>query len=425
MAPAGQVQNLDLRSVLSETDRGTVSRGSRMLRDALVIAEISLALLLLVGAGLFLRSLSQLADVQLGFAEDHLLVADLPMGKQYAEGAAQPMNFYENTIHELTRLPGVDAVGAASFLPVSGTGSMLHFNIEGRPPHNASEYILANYRAVSGGYRDALRLPLMSGRWITDADREGAPAVVVINQAMARAFFPGQDPLGKRMQVGAIPDASVPWMTIAGVVGDVKQSLVADSASEMYVPYRQANVVLPVRTMSVVVRTAYDPHQVAAALTDAVHRVDANQPVVRIRTMEENVAQNFAAPRFRSLLLSIFAGIALVIACVGIYGVMAYSTLQRTTEMAIRMALGCSTSSIFLLVIKDGLRKIAYGILIGLTLGLVLARSVKSLLFGVSTTDSVTLAVSISLIAATGMLACLIPAVRAARVPIVETIREN
>jgi putative ABC transport system permease protein len=425
IAPAGQVQNLDLRSILSETDRGTVSRGSRMLRDALVITETSLALLLLVGAGLFLRSLSQLADVQLGFAEDHLLVADLPTGKQYAEGAAQPMNFYENTISELTRLPGVSAAGAASFLPVSGNGSMLHFNIEGRPPHNASEYILANYRAVSGGYKDALRLPLMEGRWITDADREGSPAVVVINQTMARTFFPGLDPIGKRMQVGAIPDASVPWMIVVGMVGDVKQSLVADSSSEMYVPYRQANVVLPVRTMSVVVRTAYDPHQMAAALTEAVHRVDANQPVVKIRTMEENVAQNFAAPRFRSLLLSIFAGIALVIACVGIYGVMAYSTLQRTTEMAIRMALGCSTSNIFLLVIKDGLRKIAYGVAIGLALGLVLARSVKSLLFGVSTTDGVTLAISISLIAATGMLACLIPAVRAARVPIVETIREN
>jgi putative ABC transport system permease protein len=153
--------------------------------------------------------------------------------------------------------------------------------------------------------------------------------------------------------------------------------------------------------------------------------VNPNQPVVRMRTMDENVAQNFAQPKFRSLLLSIFAGIALVIAAVGIYGVMAYSTAQRSTEMAIRMALGCSTQRIFLLVVKDGMRKIAFGIAIGLGLGFVLARSVRSLLFGVSTADSVTLGISIIVIAAAGLLACLVPAARAARIPIVETIREN
>ena len=423
MVPAGQAKSADLRAVLSETDRGTVSRGSKAIRDALVIAEISLALLLMMGAGLFLRSLSRLADVNLGFEEDHLLLADLPIPAATADAAAA--NFYENTIHQLETLPGVSAVGAVSYLPVSGDGSMLHFNIHGRPPHNSSEYILANYRAVSGGYREAIRMPLVEGRWITDGDREKTQPVVVINQAMAKTFFPNEDALGKRMQVGAIPDDTVPWMTIVGVVGNVKQSLVSDSSSEMYVPYRQANVVLPVRTMSVVVRTGYDPHVIAGALTQAVHRVNPNQPVVRVRTMEENVAQNFAQPKFRSLLLSIFAGIALLIAAVGIYGVMAYATLQRSTEMAIRMALGCTERGIFLIVVKDALRKIAYGIAIGLVLGLVLARSVKSLLFGVSSADSVTLAVSIVVIVATGLIACMVPAVRAARVPIVETIREN
>ncbi len=425
LAPAGQVQTPDLRTALCETDRGTVSRGAKALRDALVVTEIALALLLLMGAGLFLRTLSRLSDVSLGFSSDHLLVADLPVSSQSPGGPLQPVNFYENTIRQLGSLPGVTAVGAASFLPVSGDGSMLHFNIHGRPPHGASEYILANYRVVSSGYREALRMPIMEGRWITDADREGSQAVVVINQAMAHTFFPNEDAIGKRMQVGAIPDDSVPWMTIVGVVGDMKQSLVADSSSEMYVPFRQADLVLPVRTMSVVVRTSYDPHVVAGALTQAVHRVNPNQPVVRVRTMDENVAQNFAQPKFRSLLLSIFAGIALVIAAVGIYGVMAYSTAQRSTEMAIRMALGCSTQRIFLLVVKDGMRKIVFGIAIGLGLGFVLARSVKSLLFGVSTADSVTLGISIVVITAAGLLACLVPAARAARIPIVETIREN
>jgi putative ABC transport system permease protein len=425
LAPAGLVQTPDLRMVLSETDRGTVSRGARALRDALVVAEISLALLLLMGAGLFLRTLSRLSDVNLGFSSDHLLIADLPVSSQSPADPDHAVNFYQNVIRQVGSLPGVTAVGASSFLPVSGDGSMLHFNIHGRPPHGAAEYILANYRVVSAGYRDALRMPIVEGRWISDADREGAQPVVVINQAMARVFFPNQDPIGKRMQVGAIPDDSVPWMTIVGVAGDMKQSLVSDSSSEMYVPFRQANVVLPVRSMSVVVRTAYDPHAMAGALTQAVHRVNANQPVVRVRTMDENVAQNFAAPKFRSLLLSIFAGIALVIAAVGIYGVMAYSTVQRSTEMAIRMALGCSTQRIFLIVVKDGMRKIAYGIAIGLVLGLLLARSVKSLLFGVSTADSLTLGLSIVVIAAAGLLACIVPAARAARTSIVETIREN
>src|SRR6185437_12688578 len=165
------------------------------------------------------------------------------------------------------------------------------------------------------------------------------------------------------------------------------------------------------------------PSAMAGTLTQAVHRVNPNQPVVRVRTMEENVAQNFAQPKFRSLLLSIFAAIALLIAAVGVYGVMAYTTLQRSTEMAIRMALGCSTRGIFLIVLKDGMRKIGAGIAIGLVLGLVLARSVKSLLFGVSSADSVTLAVAVMVIIATGLMACMVPAVRAAHVPIVETIR--
>ena len=425
IVPAGQAHTPDLRAALSETERGAVSRRARALQDALVVSEISLALLLLLGAGLFLRSLSRLADVNLGFSDDHLLIADLPFTSQGVAAPAASVNFYENTIHEVGSLPGVSAVGAVSFLPVSGDGSMLHFNIHGRPPHNSSEYILANYRAASAGYREALHLPMVEGRWISDTDRENTQAIVVINQAMARTFFPNEDAIGKRMQVGAIPDDSVPWMTIVGVVGNVKQSLVADSSSEMYVPFRQANVVLPLRSMSVVVRTAYDPSAMAGTLTQAVHRVNPNQPVVRVRTMEENVAQNFAQPKFRSLLLSIFAAIALLIAAVGVYGVMAYTTLQRSTEMAIRMALGCSTRGIFLIVLKDGMRKIGAGIAIGLVLGLVLARSVKSLLFGVSSADSVTLAVAVMVILATGLMACMVPAVRAAHVPIVETIREN
>jgi putative ABC transport system permease protein len=278
---------------------------------------------------------------------------------------------------------------------------------------------------VSAGYLDVLHIPLMEGRWISDADREKTQPVVVINEAMARTFFPNQDPVGKRMQVGAIPDDSVPWMTIVGVVGDVKQSLVSDTSTEMYVPYRQANLVLPVRNLSVVLRTSYDPHAVANALREAVDKINPNQPIVRVRTMEENVAQNFSQPQFRSMLLSIFAVVALLIAAVGIYGVIAYSTLQRSSEMAIRMALGCSTRRVFMLVVSDGMRMIGAGVVVGVILGLVAGRSIKSLLFGVSTADAVTLTVSIAVVICAGLLASAVPAARASRVPIAETIREN
>jgi len=425
LAPAGHVRAVDIRTALNDTERGAVSRGTRSLRSSLVVAEVAVALLLLMGAGLFLRTLSRLADVKLGFSEDHILIANLPVSGQVPGNPAYAINFYENTMRELRSLPGVTAVGASSYLPVSGSGSILHFNIHGRPPHNSSEWVLANYRTVSAGYRDVLHIPLIEGRWISDDDREKTQPVVVINQAMARTFFPNEDPIGQRMQVGATPDDSVPWMTIVGVIGDLKQSLVSDTSTEMYVPYRQADQVLPVRNMSVVLRTSYDPNAVANALRQAVHRVNPNQPIVNVRTMQENVAQNFAQPQFRSMLLTIFALVALLIAAVGIYGVMAYTTAQRSSEMAIRMALGCSTRGIFRMVIRDSMRMIGLGVGIGIVLGLLAAQSVKSLLFGVSTADALTLVVSVAVVVCAGLLASAVPAARAARVPIAETIREN
>ncbi len=264
VAPAGHVRLTDLRAILNETERAGAGKHAKALRGILVISEISLALLLLTGAGLFVRSLNRLSSVSLGFSADHILVADLPVPPAGAApaDAHRNMDFYESTLRELHSLPGVRTAAAASFLPVSGQGSVIHFNIQGRPPRNASEYIMANYRTISSGYFEALHIPLLYGRWIEDADRENAPAVVVINQAMARTYFGNDSPLGKKMQLGAIPDNTVPWMTIVGVVGNIKQSLVADMPTEMYVPYRQANEVLPVRAMSIVMRTEVDPRAV-------------------------------------------------------------------------------------------------------------------------------------------------------------------
>jgi putative ABC transport system permease protein len=427
VAPAAHVRLTDLRSILNETERAGVGKHAKALRSVLVISEISLALLLLMGAGLFVRSLSRLSSVSLGFSDDHVLVADLPVPPAGAApaDAHRNMDFYESTLRELRALPGVRTAAAASFLPVSGQGSVIHFNIQGRPPRNASEYIMANYRTVSSAYFQALRIPLLAGRWIEDSDREGAQPVVVINQAMAKTYFGNESPLGKKMQIGATPENDVPWMMVVGVVGNIKQSLVSDMPTEMYVPYRQANEVLPVRAMSVVVRTEVDPRALVSDLGAAVHRVNANQPVVRIRTMEENVAQNFDQPRFRTLLLVVFAGIALLIAAIGVYGVMAFATVQRAGEMAIRMALGCSVERVFLLIVKDGLRLTLIGAGIGTLLGIALGRWLTSLLFGVSATDAATLAAAILVVVAAGLTASLIPARRASRIEIAAMMREN
>ena len=227
------------------------------------------------------------------------------------------------------------------------------------------------------------------------------------------------------MQIGALPDDTTPWMMVIGVVSNVKQSLVTDMATEMYVPYRQANEILPVRTMSVVMRTEVDPRLLIPDLRDTVRRINPNQPIVSIRTMEDNVAQNFSQPQFRALLLLIFAALALLIAAVGIYGVMAYSTAQRSGEMAIRMALGCSVNRIFTLVLTDGLRLTLIGVTIGAALSIVLGHWLKPLLFGVASSDAVTLLGATAMVVTAGMAATLLPARRASRVQILSMMREN
>ncbi len=430
IVPAVHLRVLDLRSVLNESERGAVGRHAKKLRSVLVISEVSLALLLMIGAGLFVRSLGRLGAVSLGFSEDHILVADLPMPPlaiptSGQTGSTRNVDFYDNALRELHSLPGVNAVAAASFLPASGQGSIIHFNVFGHPPRNASEYIAANYRAITAEYLQTLRIPLLEGRWITDADRENSPSVVVINRAMAKAYFGEQSPLGRKMQIGATPEAEVPWMTVVGVVGNVRQSLVADTPTEMYLPFRQANALLPINIMSLLIRTEVDPHALVPSLRATVQRINPNQPVVKIRTMEENVSQNYAQPRFRSVLLVIFATIAVVIAAVGVYGVMAYATLQRSGEIAIRMALGCGRERIFRLILADGMRLTMAGVVIGTAGGLLVSRYLKTLLFGVSATDAVTLCVAIGVVLFAGLAASLLPARRASRVEITTLMREN
>jgi putative ABC transport system permease protein len=425
LAPATHAAGRDLRSILNETDRGTVSKGAKGLRQALVISEVALAMLLLIGAGLFLRSFSRLASVSPGFSTEHILIADVPVSPATFAKNVDRMNFFDTTLERLRSLPGVHAAGAASFLPVSGGGSIIHFNIQGRPPQNPSEYVMANYRTVSADYLQVLRIPLIVGRWIEDSDRENRTPVVVINQAMAKAFFPNESPIGKHLQIGTVPDATVPWMEVVGMVGNVRQTLASDPATEMYLPFRQADQVLPVYGMSMLLRTEGDPKIVSNDVRSAIHQVNPNQPVVKIRTMEENVADNIAQPRFRTLLLVIFASVALIIAAVGLYGVMAYATTQRSREIGIRMALGSSSEQILKLILADGMRLTAGGVVIGVVIALGLASYLKSLLFSTSSTDTITLLSSTVVVGAVGLASSLLPAVRASKVQISQILREE
>ena len=416
LAPALHMASLDLRSALNQSDRGAAGVGIMRARGILVICEVALAMLLLVCAGLLIRSFDRLARVAPGFSTDHLLIADIPVSPVAHANATERMGFFDRIIERATALPGVRSAAAASFLPVSGNGAVIHFNIEGRPPKTPHEYIMANYRAVSPAYLNVLGMPLLNGRWISAADNENAPAVVVINSTMAKTYFPNESALGKHLQLGATPDKNEPWMEVVGVVGDVKQSLATEAPTEMYVPFRQGNKVLPVFGLSLVLRTSNDPRSLTGSLATAIHEIDGNQPLVRVRTMEENVAASVAQPRFRTVLLAILAGLALLIASVGIYGVMSFAVTQRTREIGTRMALGSTPGQVFKLVIQDGLRLTAIGVVLGLVASVIVTRYLASLLFQIGTIDPLAISIVTVLLVCVALVACYIPARRATRV---------
>jgi putative ABC transport system permease protein len=423
LAPARHAWSLELRETLSDTDRGGSAPSVMRTRSVLVVSEIALAMLLLVGAGLLFKSFERLSSVSPGFATDHLLVADIVRSPVAYRDPNVRLAFLDRLFEQIAALPGVRSVGGVSFLPVTGTGSALHFNIQGRPPRSPSEYTIAGYRVASAGYLKSLNIPLLTGRWIVDSDRDGAPTVVVVNSTFAKTYFPDRSPIGQHIQLGATPESDVPWMEIVGIVADVKQSLASESSTEMYVPYRQADKVLPVSAMSIVVRTSGDPLTQANSIRALVHGLDPDQPITGIRTMEENVSRSIAEPRFRTLLLTVFAGIALLLAAVGIFGVMAYSVSQRRRELGVRMALGSSRRQVLFLILADGMRLTLTGTAIGLTATFFLTRYVSSMLFNVPPYDPLTLAGVVALLVSISLCACYIPARSATLVDPVVALR--
>jgi predicted permease len=409
LAPALQSTKVDLTEALKVGGKGSgTGAGRQRLRGLLVMAETALALVLLIGAALMIQSFLRLQHVSPGFKTDHVLTMELSLPANKYPREQRPA-FFHDLLERSRVLPGVQAVAAAKHLPLTGDNMNFAVNIEGRPfPPGKSPG--ADCRFVTPEYFKALEIPLIKGRRFSDSDGPQAPSVLLINEATVRRYFPNEDPLGKRLVLGINGFTG----EIVGVVGDVKHTGLDEKTNEeVYAAYAQA----PFWTdMTLIVRTADDPMGVAGAVSNEIRALDKQVPIARVRTMETIAAESVAQPRFRTLLLGLFGIAALVLAAVGIYGVMSYAVTQRTHEIGIRMALGAQVGDVRRLVIGNGMTLALIGVAMGLAGAFALTRLMGTLLFGVKPTDPPTFAaVSVGLIVV-ALLACYVPARRATKV---------
>jgi putative ABC transport system permease protein len=413
LAPALQASKPDLHETLKEGSRGsTAGARGKLIRNSLVVCEIALSLVLLIGAGLLIKSFLRLQQFDLGFNPNHLLTMRIQLpGTKYREGR-QVTDFYKQLLERMETVPGVESAGAISTVFLSDTPNSTNFTIEGRPVPTGAEAIEVPLDSVSPNYFRVMGIPLLQGREFDDRDVDGATPVAIINQTFARRFFPNEDPVGKRYVYGQ-PDTQNPWITIVGVVGDMRRTgFDKEERPETFLAQAQN----PSGTMTIVARTAAEPANSAAALRNEVWALDKEQSVFDIKTMDQTLSEMVSQRRFIMLLLGLFAAVALILAAVGIYGVMSYSVTQRTHEIGIRMALGARGSTVLRLVVGQGLRLVFTGVGLGLAASLFLTRLMLSLLYGVSATDPLTfLVISLTLIGV-ALLACLVPARRASRV---------
>ncbi len=387
-------------------------------RGALVVAQLSLSLVLLAGAGLMLRTLWTLLSTPPGFDSRGVLVADLLLPVKYND-LPRRIGFLDAVLGHMAALQGVESTGAVNIVPLSGRQSTQGFEIEGRPQAALQgDPLTGNYRTVSPGYLRLMRVPLRQGRGIEERDHAASPPVVLINEAMARRYWPGENPLGRRIRI--LRRGEPAFREIVGIVGDIRhEGLHLEAQPEMYVSI----ALPPLAYVSLAVRTTGDPAALASALREAVWAVDPDQPVSRVRTMDDVVAASIGETRFYSLLLGIFALLALGLAAVGIYGVMSYAVAARTREIGIRLALGAQRGTVFRLVMVRGARLVATGLAFGLVGALAATRGIEKLLYGVQPTDALTFASVAGVLALVALIACWLPARRATRVDPAITLR--
>jgi putative ABC transport system permease protein len=414
LVPAIRTSSPNLSEFMKE-GRGTTASGSHQrLRGALVVMETAGGLVLLVVAGLLLRSFHRLLSVDPGLNPRNVLTLtfDLPETKYNDQ---QQMDFYIQMLSRVRNLPGVASAGAVTPLPLSGNNAMITFQIEGHPVAK-SEEPSADIEIASPGFFNTLNIPLLRGRDFSERDDSKSPGVVVVNEAFAHKYFPNEDAVGKHITPGASNSGTPPAREIIAVVGNVKnRSLDAEDVPVYYIPSTQLNF----GSMAVCLRTSNDPHSIASAVRNVVSSMDPDLPVYDIKTMEEYLASSVATQRFNAMLLEAFAGLALLLTGIGLYGVIAYAVAQRTHEIGVRMTLGASRSQVVQMVLKSGLQLTGIGVAVGLALSLVAARfatSFSSLLFGIKSTDVVPISAVIVMVTAVSLLACYIPAYRASKV---------
>ncbi len=414
LAPAMQAARFNQMETLKEGGRDAATGGGgKRLRSLLVMSEVAISLVLLIGAGLLINSFLRLRNVDPGFRADNLLTMKIVLPEpKYAEFERRSA-FYTDVVQRVQSLAGVRSAAVTTNLPLYRQGNSISISIEGRPDPPPGQELIVVTRIISPGYFETMSIPLLKGRQLTDQDTATTPNAVVISETMARRFWPGEDPIGKRIAAGR---AQTPedWIQVVGVVKDVRQfELNAEPRPQMYLSYRQAGFFAP---RDLVVKTDVDPASMAATVRKAVWDIDKDQPVSNIRTMEEILAGSIARQRFSMLLLAIFAGVALVLAGVGIYGVMSYSVAQRTREIGIRMALGAQTGAVLKLAVGYGMKLVIVGIIVGLIASFALTRVMSTLLFGVTATDPATFTLISLLLVAVAALASYIPARRATKV---------
>ncbi|HKQ07299.1 MAG TPA: ABC transporter permease [Blastocatellia bacterium] len=415
LVPALQASKPDLNESLKEGGRGSSEgRRGKHVRSLLVVSEIALSLVLLIGAGLLIKSFIHLQKFDLGFNPDNLLTLRVQLaGTKYRENP-QVVNFFQQALERMRNVPGVQSVGAISTIFLSDTPNSTNFTIEGRPVVTGADSIEVPLDAVTNDYFKVMGIPLLKGRFFDERDRAGSLPVAIVNETFAKRFFEGEDPLGKRYCYGQpSSDGKTEWLTIVGVVGDMRRTGYDKAARPETFMAQDQN---PDSALTIVARTAGDPASYAPALRDAVWAVDKDQSVFSIKTMDATLAEMTAERRFNMLLLGIFAAVAMVLAGVGIYGVMSYSVTQRMHELGIRIALGASQRDVLRLVIGQATRLALIGVGAGLIAAFFLTRLMASLLYGVSATDFATFLLISSLLTGVSLAASFVPARRAMKV---------
>jgi putative ABC transport system permease protein len=411
LAPALGASKPDLNESLKEGGRSIAGPGRSRMRNLLVVSEIALALVLLIGAGLMIRSFARLQHVSPGFDPKNLLTMNISLPRQKYRENQQINSFFDQLLARVRAVPGVEAVGGIDPLPMGGSDGTTSFVVEGAPPRAIGDRPEVGERTATADYFQTMRIPLLQGRAFSERDREDAPRVVIINEALARRFWPNEEAIGKRLGFRA-SDPQV-WHQVVGIVGNVRhRRLDADPKPELFFPYSQ----YPGSFMTLVVRTPSDPVNAISAIRNEVLGLDPDQPVFDIKTMDERLSKIVATSRFVMLLLGAFAGIAMLLAAVGIYGVMAYTVSQRTHEIGVRMALGAGAPDVLKLVVGHGLKIVLAGIAIGVAGALALTRMIESQLFEVSATDPLTFVLISAVLTGVALAACFVPARRATKV---------